>query len=210
MGSASPQPSATATSISSEQEHTTHFVVADREGNVVSATQTIGNVFGSRVMAEGTGIWLNDSISYATFVPEGNALDVFPGRNRLVGISPTLVMRDGRPRVAIGTPGGHTILQTTPQMVMNLIDFDMDVQQAVSAPRVSFVEPDVLAVEEGIPAPVRDELWALGHNVGVTPQTPYLALGNAHALTVEYDAEGRPIRFTGGADPRGEGAAIGY
>ncbi len=161
-------------------------------------------------MAEGTGIWLNDSISYATFEPEGNALDVFPGRNRLVGVSPTLVMREGRPWVAIGTPGGHTILQTTPQMVMNLIDFDMDVQRAISAPRISFVEPDVLAVEEGIPAPVRDELWALGHNVGVTPQTPYLALGNAHALTVEYDAEGRPIRFTGGADPRGEGAAIGY
>ncbi len=208
--SASPQPSATPTSFSEEQEHTTHFVVADEEGNVVSATQTIGNVFGSRVMPEGTGIWLNDSMAYATFEPEGNALDVFPGRNRFVGICPTLVMRDGRPWAAIGTPGGHTILQTVPQMVMNLIDFDMDVQRAVSAPRISFVEPDVLTVEEGIPQPVRDELWALGHNVNVVPETPFLALGNAHALTIEYDPEGEPIRFTGGADPRGEGFAAGY
>jgi gamma-glutamyltranspeptidase/glutathione hydrolase len=209
LGSAaSPQPSVTPTSLSNE--HTTHFVVADSGGNVVSATQTIGNVFGSRVMPEGTGIWLNDSIAYSTFEPEGNALDVFPGRNRLVGICPTLVMRDGRPWVAIGTPGGHTILQTTPQMVMNIIDFDMNVQRAISAPRISFVEPDVLAVEEGIPGSVRDELGALGHNVNAVPETPYLALGNAHALTVEYDRGGEPIRFTGGADPRGEGVAIGY
>jgi len=175
--------------------------VADKVGNVVSATQTIGNVFGSRIMPEGTGIWLNDSIAYATFEPEGNALDVFPGRNRFVGICPTLVMRDGRPWVAIGTPGGHTILQTVPQMVMNIIDFDMNIQEAVSAPRISFVEPDVLAVEEGIPQPVRDELWALGYNVNVVPETPFLALGNAHALTIEYDPEGEPIRFTGGVDP---------
>jgi gamma-glutamyltranspeptidase/glutathione hydrolase len=208
LGSASPQPSATPTSLSNE--HTTHFVVADSEGNVVSATQTIGNVFGSRVMPKGSGIWLNDSIAYSTFEPEGNALDAFPGRNRLVGISPTLIMHDGRPWVAIGTPGGHTILQTTPQMVMNIIDFDMNVQRAISAPRISFVEPDVLAVEEDIPESVRDELWALGHNVNAVPETPYLALGNAHALTVEYGRGGEPIRFTGGADPRGEGVAIGY
>ena len=210
LGSASPQASVTPTSLSNGQEHTTHFVVADQEGNVVSATQTIGNVFGSRVMPKGTGIWLNDSIAYSTFEPEGNALDVFPGRNRLVGICPTLVMRDGRPWVAIGTPGGHTILQTTPQMVMNFINFDLDIQRAISAPRVSFVEPDVLAVEEGIPGSVRDELLALGHNVSAVPRTPFLALGHAHALTVEYDPGGEPIRFTGGADPRGEGVAIGY
>jgi gamma-glutamyltranspeptidase/glutathione hydrolase len=67
------------TFVSHSREHTTHFGVADREGNVVSATQIIGNVFGSRVMPEGTGIWLNDSIAYATFEPAGNPLDVLPG-----------------------------------------------------------------------------------------------------------------------------------
>jgi gamma-glutamyltranspeptidase/glutathione hydrolase len=192
------------TFVSDRREHTTHFVVADREGNVVSATQTIGNVFGSRVMSEGTGIWLNDSIAFATFEPEGNPLDVYPGRYRLVGVCPILVMRGGKPVVAIGAQGGFNIPQTTPQMLMNLIDFDMDIQQAIAAPRISFVEPDWIAAESGIPPPVRDELSALGHNVYVEAE-----LGNAHGLTVEYDAQGEPVRFTGGADPRAEGAAIG-
>src|SRR5215213_8734678 len=79
------------------QEHTTHFVVADREGNVVSATQTLGNLFGSRVMPRGTGIWINDSLAFAPFEPKGNPLDAFPGRNMLVGVCPTLAMSDGRP-----------------------------------------------------------------------------------------------------------------
>jgi gamma-glutamyltranspeptidase/glutathione hydrolase len=195
----------TFTSLSNTREHTTHFVVADREGNVVSATQTLGNVFGSRTMPPGTGIWLNDSIAYSTWEPRGNPLDVFPGRYRLVGVSPMLVMSEGRPWVAIGTPGGFTILQTTPQMLMNLIDFDMDVQQAISEPRISFVEPDVLAVDGSLPESVRGELSARGHNVQVDQHW----LGNAHGLTVEYDPEGEPVRFTGGADPRGEGVAAG-
>jgi gamma-glutamyltranspeptidase / glutathione hydrolase len=193
--------------LSGRQEHTTHFVIADAEGNVVSATQTLGNVFGSRVMPRGTGIWLNDSISYSTFEPVGNPLDVFPGRYRLIGVSPVLVMSEGKPWVAIGTPGGFTILQTTPQMLMNLIDFDMDIQQAVTAPRISFVEPDVISVDASLPESIRGELSALGHNVRVDDGR---GLGNAYGLTVEYDPEGKPVRFTGGADPRGVGVAVGY
>ena len=195
------------TALSNRQEHTTHFVIADGEGNVVSATQTLGNVFGSRVMPEGTGIWLNDSISYSTFEPAGNPLDAFPGRYRLVGVSPVLVMSEGRPWAAIGTLGGFTILQTMPQMLMNLIDFDMDVQQAIAAPRISFVEPNEILVDATLPESVRAELSALGHNVRVDDGR---GLGNAYGLTVEYDDEGRPIRFTGGADPRGVGVAAGY
>jgi gamma-glutamyltranspeptidase / glutathione hydrolase len=81
----------------------------------------------------------------------------------------------------------------------------MDAQQAIAAPRISYIEPDWIAAESGIPQQVRAEMSALGHNVYVEPE-----LGNAHGLTVEYDAEGEPVRFTGGADPRAEGAAIGY
>ena len=114
-----------------------------------------------------------------------------------------LVVRDGKPWVAIGSPGGHTIVQTVPQMVMNMIDFHMDVQQAITAPRLSFVEPDIIAVDPGVPEGLRKELTKLGHNVRVR------LLGNAHGLTVEYDKRGRPERFTGGADPRGEGKAMG-
>ncbi|HEX2097961.1 MAG TPA: gamma-glutamyltransferase [Rubrobacteraceae bacterium] len=200
----------TPASSTNRQEHTTHFVVADKKGNIVSATQTIGNVFGSRIMPRGTGIWLNDSIAYSTFEPKGNPLDALPGRQRLIGVAPILVMSDGRPWVAIGTPGGYNILQTTPQMLMNLIDFDMNIQQAISAPRISFIEPDVLAVENSIPEAVRSELAAKGHNIRVESVRAQSGLGNAYGLIVEYGPEGKPIRFTGGADPRGEGAATGY
>jgi gamma-glutamyltranspeptidase/glutathione hydrolase len=207
-----PPPSFSNEGPSNSQEHTTHFVVADSQGNVVSATQTLGNLFGSRVMPRGTGIWINDSIAFAQFEPRGNPLDAFPGRYRIVGICPTIVMSGGRPVVAVGTLGGRTITQTTPQMLMNHIDFDMDIQQAISAPRISFVEPDILAVESTVPEPVRSELAARDHNVSVDEFRlgNERGIGNAHGLTIEYDSDGNPVRFTGGADPRGEGAAVGY
>lgn len=184
--------------------HTTHFVVADQWGNIVSATQTLGNSFGSRILVEGTGIWLNNSLAYSTFEPKGNPMDAHAGHHKLSGDCPTIILRDGKPWVALGTPGGHTIGQTVPQMVMNLIDFDMDIQQALAAPRVSFIEPDDLAVERRIAASVRDELTAMGHNIRSVN-----GLGNAHGLAIEYDEKGAPTRFSGGADPRGEGTAKG-
>lgn len=191
--------------VAAQGRNTTHFVVADRHGNVVSATQTLGNLFGSRIMVPGTGIWLNNSLAYCTFEPAGNPMDAHAGRRKLSGDAPTLVMRDGRPWIALGTPGGHTIDQTVPQMVMNMLDFGMDIRAALAAPRISFIEPDVLGVEDRIPEAVRRELAARGHKVEVEER-----LGNAHGLTLEYDAKGRPVRFTGAADPRGIGLAAGY
>ncbi|CAN5700171.1 gamma-glutamyltransferase [soil metagenome] len=198
--------SVSATEAAGDREHTTHFVVADREGNVVSMTQTLGNIFGSKVMPEGTGIWLNNSISYARFEDGAEEADLIPGRFRLPGISPTLVMREGRPQVAIGTHGGYYITQTTPQMLMNLVDFDLDIQQAISAPRISFVEPDSFAIDGGLPAVVQSELASLGYTLFVDEY----GLGNAHGLAIEYDDSGEPVRFTGGADPRGCGVAVGF
>jgi gamma-glutamyltranspeptidase/glutathione hydrolase len=185
--------------------HTSHFVVADKWGNVVSATQTLGNAFGSRIMPDGTGIWLNDSLAYCTFEPKGNPMDAHPGRRKLSGDCPTIILRNGRPWAALGSPGGHTIGQTVPQIVMNLIDFGMDIDRAIAAPRISFVEPDALSVEETIPVEVRAALAAMGHGVRVVR-----ALGNAHGLTISYDSDGKPVRFRGGADPRGAGLARGY
>src|SRR5262249_2325614 len=188
---------------SGEEEYTTHFVVADSQGNVVTSTQTLGMLFGSKVMVPGTGIWLNNSMQYCTFEPKGNPLDAIPGQRKLAGFCPMLVMRGGKPWIAIGSPGGHTIVQMVPQMVMNMIDFRLDVQQAIAAPRLSFVEPDLIAIEQDMPIAVAVELARHGHRVTVR------RLGNAHGLTVEYDKKGRPERFTGGSDPRGEGTAMG-
>jgi gamma-glutamyltranspeptidase/glutathione hydrolase len=188
-----------------KEQHTTHFVVADRWGNVVSATQTLGNAFGARIMPKGTGIWLNNSLAYSTFEPKGNPMDAHAGRRKLSGDCPTIILKDGRPWVAIGTPGGHTIGQTVPQMVMNLIDFKMSIEAAVAAGRVSFYEPDALGVEESIPASVREQLASMGHKIRVVS-----GIGNAHGLMIEYDATRQPSRFRGAADPRGEGKAQGY
>jgi gamma-glutamyltranspeptidase/glutathione hydrolase len=184
--------------------NTTHFVVADRWGNIVSATVTLGNLFGSRIMPEGTGIWLNNSLAYCTFEPKGNPMDAHPGRRKLSSDSPAIVLRHGRPWIALGTPGGHTITQTVAQMIMNVVDFDMNIQDAIAAPRIAFNVPNNLDVEESIPEETRALLAAMGHQIRLR------TLGNAHGLAIEYDADGKPARFTGASDPRGKGLAKGY
>ncbi len=186
-------------------DNTTHFVVADKWGNIVSATQTLGNSFGCRIMVDGTGIWLNNSLAYCTFKPKGNPMDAHPGQRKLSGDCPTIVFKEGKPWIAIGTPGGHAIGQTVPQMIMNMIDFRMGIQQAIAAPRIAFVEPDFILVEQGIDPSVIDALVEMGHNIRRAT-----GISNAHGLVIEYDAAGKPVRFVGSADPRGKGQALGY
>jgi gamma-glutamyltranspeptidase/glutathione hydrolase len=186
-------------------KNTTHFVVADIWGNIVSATQTLGNSFGCRIMVEGTGIWLNNSLAYCTFEPKGNPMDAHAGHRKLSGDCPTIVFKEGRPWAALGTPGGHTIGQTVPQMVMNMIDFKMNILEAIAAPRISFAEPDSILVENRISISIQNFLKDRGHNIRAVR-----GLGNAHGLTIEYDAKGKPVRFSGAADIRGTGLAEGY
>jgi gamma-glutamyltranspeptidase/glutathione hydrolase len=188
-------------------QHTTHFVVADSEGNMVSATQTLGGGFGSQIMPKGTGIWLNNSLSFCTFEPKGNPMDAHPGRRKLSGDCPTIIVKNGRPWAALGTPGGHTIGQTVPQIVMNLVDFKMNIQESLSSPRVTFVEPDKILIEEGISDRVIDRLRAVGHHIRILSRPG--GIGNAHALTIEYGKNGKPALFEGGSDPRGNGLAKG-
>lgn len=187
-----------------ESRNTTHFVVADQWGNVVSATVTLGNLFGSRIMAEGTGVWLNNSLAYCTFEPEGNPMDAHPGRRKLSSDAPSFVLADGRPWIAVGTPGGHTITQAVAQMIINVVEFGMDISEAIDAPRIAFVEPSTLIVEPEIEPSVREQLAAMGHEIRVR------SIGNAHALAIEYDENGRPDRFIGAADRRGGGLAMGF
>jgi gamma-glutamyltranspeptidase/glutathione hydrolase len=191
--------------VNKEGKNTTHFVVADKWGNIVSATQTLGNSFGCRIMVEGTGVWLNNSLAYCTFEPKGNPMDAHAGHRKLSGDCPTIVFKGGKPWAVLGTPGGHTIGQTVPQMVMNLVDFGMDIRKAIVAPRISFLEPDRILIENQISASIFKELQEMGHNIHEVR-----GLGNAHGLTIEYDAKGRPVRFKGAADPRGTGLAKGY
>lgn len=185
-------------------DHTTHFVVADRAGNVVSSTQTLGNLYGSRILVPGTGIWLNNSLAYCTFEPKGNPMDAHAGRRKLSGDCPTFVFEGERLRWALGTPGGHTIAQTVPQVVVNLLDFGLDIQKAIDAPRIAFNEPDEIWVEDRLTVEVRQGLADRGHHLALSRR-----IGNVHGLEIRYDAEGRPQQFFGGADPRIDGFAQG-
>ena len=190
--------------VSANSENTTHFVVADREGNIVSsATVTLGGLFGSKIMPAGTGFFLNNSLRYCTFEPAGNPMDAHPGRRKLSSDSPSIILRDGRPVYALGTPGGHTITQAVSQMIMNLLDHGMAINDAISAPRIAFVEPNTLAVEETIPEEIRQSLADMGHEV----QVRYI--GNANGLAIKHLEDGG-VQFSGASDPRGAGLAKGY
>ena len=155
-------------------------------------------------MAEGTGIWLNNSLAYCTFEPAGNPMDAHPGRRKLSGDVPLFVMNDGKPWLVMGTPGGHTIGQTIPQVVMNLLEFGLVIQAAISAPRINFVDPEFHLVEGVIRVDVFASLGSLGHQVRGAG-----GIGNVHELTVQWGPDGAPEGFSGGADPRGSGLAKG-
>ena len=184
---------------SNESKNTTHFVVTDKWGNIVSATQTLGNLFGSRIMVEGTGIWLNNSMAYSTFEPKGNPMDAFPGRHKLSGDAPVIIIKDGKPYAALGSPGGHTITQNVPQIVFNLIDFKMSMQEAIDAPKAAFVEPNSIRVDNGILDSVINTLKNRGHEIKKG------SIGNATGIKLIYDDEGNIVSFDVGIDSRGEG-----
>ncbi|NAS31708.1 gamma-glutamyltransferase [Flavobacteriaceae bacterium R38] len=184
-----------------ESRNTTHFVVTDKWGNTVSATQTLGNIFGSRIMVEGTGVWLNNSMAYATYEPKGNPMDAFPGRHKLSGDCPIVIMKDGKLWAALGTPGGHTITQNVPQIIFNLIDFNMKMQDAIDAPKIAFVEPDRIVVDPDMGDEIINSLREKGH------LTTKRTIGNATGIKIIRDSQGNITGYDVGIDKRGEGKA---
>jgi len=163
---------------------------------------TLGGLFGSKIMPEGTGFWLNNSLRYCTFEPAGNPMDAHPGRRKLSSDAPSIILKDGKPVAALGTPGGHTITQAVSQMIMNLLDHGMSIEEAISAPRIAFLEPNTLLVEETIPQTVREALANMGHEIVVRD------IGNANGVAIEYNEDGS-VQFTGTSDPRGAGLSKG-
>jgi gamma-glutamyltranspeptidase / glutathione hydrolase len=132
-------------------------------------------------------------------------MDVHPGRRKLNSNTPTIVMKDGRPWIAIGAAGGHTIPQTVPFTVAQMIDHGKDMAQALASARIAFVaETQTLGVESRLAVVIRKSLEARGHVVRVVDD-----IGRLHGLTVEWGPDGKPRRFTGAPDPRGLGTAKG-
>ena len=181
---------------------TTHFATADRDGNVVTVTQTLGGAFGSGVAVGDTGIFLNNMTGWFD-LEEGSPNLIGPRKRVDFVVAPTQTFRDGRLVLSIGTPGGFGILQTTPQMLLNVLEFGMNVQQAIDAPRFRCVTGKQAAMEERFPVEVRRALAARGHEIEVLdPFSP--GVGGAQGIAVSEEGV-----FEGGADPRRDGFAFG-
>ena len=127
-----------------EGSNTTHYSIVDRMGNAVSVTYTLNDWFGARVTAAGTGVLLNDEMDDFTIkagVPnlyglvQGEQNKVEPGKRPLSSMSPTIVTKDGKPVMVVGTPGGSRIITATLHTIVNVIDYGMNIQEAVDAPR---------------------------------------------------------------------------
>jgi gamma-glutamyltranspeptidase/glutathione hydrolase len=183
---------------SNEPDHTTHLTIADADGNIVSATQTINELFGSKVTVPGTGMLLNNT--QQMFDPHpGNALSVQPGKRVTSSMSPMIVMKDGHPEFAVGLPGGVRIFTSVLQAIVNLIDHKMTAQEAVEAPRV-WTQGQDAEIEAGYPESVRSAVTAKGHRV-----TPVNAIGGGMNV-VRFEPGGM---LSGAACWRADGHAVG-
>ncbi len=193
------------------RKHTTHFSVADAEGNWVACTATINTNFGAKVIIPGTGILLNnqmDDFSIEPGVPnafgligaEANA--VAPGKRPLSSMSPTIVLKGNDPMFALGAAGGPKIITQTALNLVGLLDLGLTIDEALAQPRIHHQwRPDTLLVESTVPEDVRAALEAMGHHVQV---------GDSVGVSVAIGRDLKTGVFSGAADPRVNGKAAGY
>lgn len=186
--------------IAPELPSTSHFVIVDEEGNIASMTTSIESGFGSRQMA--AGFLLNNQLTDFAFSPQNGgeavANRVEPGKRPRSSMSPTIILKEGKPVFALGSPGGSNIIPYVANTIIALVDWKMDMQQAVSLPHLSnrFGTYDL---EAGTPAEeLADDLQALGFETRVTELNSGL-----HGVAITSDG------LQGGADPRREGVAVG-
>ncbi len=195
-----------------ESEETTHYSIIDSYGNAVSTTTTINSGYGSKVVVEGAGFLLNnemDDFSVKPGVPnqfgltgsEANRIE--PGKRMVSSMTPTILLKDNKPFLIIGSPGGSTIATVVLQVLMNVVDFGMDIQQAIDMPRIHHQWlPDRIDYEKfGLTMDVINSLKQKGHNIGFER-----SLGRVEGIIADYNSN----IFYGATDPRGFGAAIGY
>jgi len=186
-----------------ESPSTTSLAAVDAEGNMVALTQTISDFFGAKVMVGGTGILLNNEMK--NFGSRGpNA--IAPGKRMRTMIAPTILLRDGKTFAAIGTPGAARIVSTMTLLVSNLVDFGMGVQEAIEAPRFYARDTEAdLSVEARVPAATLEALAKMGYSIK-TLGAYDLFFGGAQGIVIDPKTGLR----IGGADPRRDGAVVGY
>ncbi len=199
-----------------EGQNTTHFSIIDKDGNAVSNTYTLNFSYGLGLIADGTGVLLNNELD--DFTAKAGASNAYglvgyaanlpgPDKRPLSSMTPTIVLKDGKPFLITGSPGGSRIITAVLQVITNVIDFHMPIADAVTAPRLhNQWQPDQTLVEPGFTPAVLDALRARGHNIVSTqPHT------SANSIEVTPKTEFKPQGYVGAADTRTRGAlAAGY
>ncbi len=183
-----------------EAPSTTHVSVVDCHGNAVSLTHTLGASSG--VVTPGLGFMYNNAMINFDPVP-GHPNSIAPGKSRLTQMSPTIVLKDGRPYLILGAPGGGKINSALFQTIIHMIDFDMPVFEAVAHPRIFCLHTDIIDVDARIPEYVCQQLEARGNMIVKTPGS-YTPMALVQAMHVDSDTD----RVYGGADPRGGGSFL--
>jgi gamma-glutamyltranspeptidase / glutathione hydrolase len=204
-----------------EGVNTTHVSITDRAGNAVSMTVTLNDSFGAKVVASGTGVLMNDEMDDFAANPDaknaygfaqGNANAIAPGKTPRSSMTPTIVTKDDKVVLVLGTPGGARIITTVLQTIVNIVDFRMDIQEAVDAPRIHQQWlPDATKAEPRALSPdTRTILENMGHRFEDTPPANHVDAIMVGAPTLDGQPVGRN-RFYGANDPRGgTGSALGY
>jgi gamma-glutamyltranspeptidase/glutathione hydrolase len=199
-----------------ESTETTHYSVFDSYGNAVSTTTTINSSFGSGIVVEGAGLLLNNEMDDFSGKPgvmnqfgllgtEANSIQ--PEKRMLSSMTPTIILKNDKPYIVIGSPGGSQIITTVLQVVLNCIDFDMNIRGAIEAPRIHHQwMPDSIFYERGaLEEETRVKLIAMGYHFwdeGADLQI----IGIAEGIMIDQKSK----IIYGASDPRGGGRAIGY
>ncbi|MFV0223826.1 gamma-glutamyltransferase [Empedobacter falsenii] len=194
-----------------ESLETTHYVIVDKDGNAASVTTTLNNSYGSLVVVEGAGFLLNDEMDDFSVKPGtpnlyglvgGKANAIEPSKRMLSSMTPSILEKDGKLFMVVGTPGGSTIITSVFQAIVNVVDFGMTMQEAVAAPRFHHQWlPDQIDYEpNAISENVRESLKQKGYVL--KERQPY---GRVDGILVNTDGT-----YQAGADPRGDDKSIGY
>jgi len=209
----------------SESSETTHYSIIDKEGNAVAVTYTLNGAFGTAKVAEGTGILLNNEMDDFTVkvgvanlygLIQGQANAIEPRKTPLSSMSPTVLSKDGKPFMVIGSPGGSRIITITLEAIINVIDHGMNIQEAIDAPRIHHQWlPDVVHIEPRALSPDTTHILSgMGYRIKedaswpVWGQAAGILVGGKDLKSIEAGADGR---YYGGIDSRAPtGAAAGY
>jgi gamma-glutamyltranspeptidase / glutathione hydrolase len=206
-------------SVPQDAPHTTHYSVVDGEGNAVAVTTTLNGWFGSRVMAEGLGFLLNDEMDDFSAKPgvpnedgliQGMANAIGPGKRPLSSMTPTIVVKNNQPFLVLGSPGSSRIITTVANAILGVVDFGLNIQEAIDAPRFHQQWlPDVLSVEKSFSPDTVKLLEQMGYKIKVGEgQGEYWRgyWGDAECIEIDPQTGER----LGASDGRNDGKAIGY